>query len=226
MFGKLFVVPTPIGNLQDITLRALEVLKQVAIIAAEDTRHTGKLLAHYEIKKPMLSYQEHNEAQRIPRIIQLLLEGQNVALVSDAGTPAISDPGFKLVRQAIAQSIEVDVLPGASSLLVGLVGSGLPTDRFYFGGFLPRTSAKRQRFLIPLTQLQATLVFFESPHRVMATLADAYQVLGDRQVVVARELTKLHQIYWRGRLSVIDPSLERIKGEVVLVINRTDDAKA
>lgn len=226
MFGKLFVVPTPIGNLQDITLRALEVLKQVNTIAAEDTRHTGKLLAHYEIKKPLLSYQEHNELQRIPQIVQLLQDGQDVALVSDAGTPALSDPGFKLIRQAIAESIEVDVLPGASSILVGLVGSGLPTDKFYFGGFLPRTSSKRQKALVEVKNLSASLIFFESPHRVAAMLSDALAVFGNRQAVIARELTKLHQDYWRGSLGSVESSFssKNIKGEVVVVINRGNDA--
>lgn len=225
MFGKLFVVPTPIGNLQDITLRALEVLKHVDVIAVEDTRHTGKLLAHYEIKKPMLSYQEHNETQRIPQIMQKLIEGQNVALVSDAGTPTLSDPGFKLIRQAVSQSVEVDVLPGASSIVVGIVGSGLPTDKFYFGGFLPRTPSKRQKTLSELLSLKATLVFFESPHRVSAMLADAYQVMGNRQVVVARELTKLHQSYWRGSLEEIESSqgIKKIKGEVVVIIDRAGE---
>lgn len=225
MSGKLYVVPTPIGNMQDITLRALEVLKQVDTIAAEDTRHSGKLLAHYAIKKPMISYQEHNEAQRIPQLIQLLLDGQNVAQVSDAGTPALSDPGFKLIRQAIAQSIEVDVLPGASSIVVGLVGSGLATDKFYFGGFLPRTSIKRQKAFTELLNLPATLVFFESPHRAIATLLDAFAVLGNRQVVVARELTKLHQSYWRGSLDQVKSGFntKAIKGEVVLIISRSED---
>ena len=225
MSGKLFVVPTPIGNLQDITLRALEVLKQVHTIAAEDTRHTGKLLAHYEIKKSLLSYQEHNEPQRIPQIMRLLQEGQDVALVSDAGTPALSDPGFKLIRQAVAESVEVDVLPGASSILVGLVGSGLPTDKFYFGGFLPRTSAKRQKALTELLSLGATLIFFESPHRVAAMLSDVLAVFGDRHVVVARELTKLHQDYWRGNLISVESNFKskNIKGEVVVVIDRADE---
>ena len=226
MPGKLFVVPTPIGNLQDITLRAIEVLKQVDTIAAEDTRHTGKLLAHFEIRKHLLSYQEHNEMQRIPQILKLLQEGQNVALVSDAGTPALSDPGFKLIRQALAESIEVDVLPGASSILVGLVGSGLPTDKFYFGGFLPRTASKRQRVFVELEKLNATLVFFESPHRLVAMLSDALVVFGDRQVVIARELTKLHQDYWRGNLGLVESSFssKNIKGEVVVIIDRADSA--
>lgn len=224
MAGKLFVVPTPIGNLEDITLRALDVLKQVDIIVAEDTRHSGKLLAHFLIKKQMISYQEHNETIRIPQIIQLLEEGKNIAQVSDAGMPALSDPGFKLIREAVAQGIEVDVLPGASSILVGLVGSGLPTDKFYFGGFLPRTSAKRQKSFTELVNLQATLIFFESPHRVAATLEDALVVLGNRQVVVARELTKLHQNYWRGDLNdfKLNMGALKIKGEVVIIINRID----
>jgi 16S rRNA (cytidine1402-2'-O)-methyltransferase len=218
MPGTLFIVPTPIGNLDDITLRAIRILGEVDMIAAEDTRHSGQLLAHLKIKKPFISYQEHNEARRIPEIIQRLAEGQNIALISDAGTPALSDPGFKLVREVMAQQLPIDVLPGASAILVALVGSGLPTDRFYFGGFLPRTSIKRQKAFAELSMLSATLIFFESPHRVAATLADALAALGDRPAVVARELTKLHQQFDAGSLSTLSKKYTQTKGEIVLVI--------
>jgi 16S rRNA (cytidine1402-2'-O)-methyltransferase len=220
MSGTLFIIPTPIGNLDDITLRAIKVLSIVDVIAVEDTRHTGQLLHHLQIKKPMLSYQEHNELQRIPELLQRLTEGQNIALVSDAGTPALSDPGFKLIRAAVAQHIPVDVLPGASAIIVGLVGSGLPTDKFYYGGFLPRTSSKRQTFFREIEQLVATIVVFESPHRVGSALADAETILGNRPVVIARELTKLHQEYWPGSLSdaVALYKNKTIKGEVVIII--------
>lgn len=225
MAGILYIVPTPIGNLDDITLRCLRVLNQVDVIAAEDTRHTGLLLQHYKIKKQMLSYQEHNELQRIPQLIKMLEEDQNVALVSDAGTPGLSDPGYRLIRQAIASQIVVEVLPGPSAILVGLVGSGLATDAFYFGGFLARTSSKRQKQLLELSEIQASLVFFESPYRTAAALADALTVLGDRQVVVARELTKVHQEYWRGSLSEASShfSQKATRGEIVLIIDRQRD---
>jgi 16S rRNA (cytidine1402-2'-O)-methyltransferase len=220
MAGTLYLVPTPIGNLEDITLRAVEVLRQVDIVAAEDTRHTGILLHHFELHKPLISYQEHNEQQRIPEIIAKLENGVNIALVSDAGTPAISDPGYKLVRSAIDSGIPVDALPGPSSTIVALVGSGLPSDKFYFAGFPAKTSAKRQKQFEDLANLPATLIFFESPHRLAQTIADAYAVFNNRQAVVARELTKMHQEYKRGLLAeLVDFYKQKnIKGEIVLLI--------
>lgn len=221
MTGTLFIVPTPIGNLEDITLRALAILGHVDLIAAEDTRHSGQLLAHHQIKKPLISYQEHNEAQRIPQLVAELHQGANIALISDAGTPGLSDPGFKLIRQVAAEGINVDVLPGASSIIVGLVGSALPTDKFFFGGFLPRTTAKRQAIFTSYSTLPASLIFFESPHRIASALADAYSALGDRPAVVARELTKMHQQYDRGSLSelVNKYANKTTKGEIVLIIS-------
>ncbi len=221
MPGTLYLVPTPIGNLEDITLRALHTLQQVDIIAAEDTRHTGLLLSHYQIKKPLISYQEHNEVRRIPEILQYLVDGQNIALVSDAGTPALSDPGFKLIRHLVATNMPVESLPGPSSITVAVAGSGLPTDSFYYGGFLPRTPAKRRRQFARLSQLESTLVFFESPHRLVASLHDAHEELGDRPAVVARELTKLHQEYARGHLSALKERYDsnQPKGEIVLLIH-------
>ena len=226
MPGTLFLVPTPIGNLEDITLRAIAVLQQVDIIAAEDTRHTGLLLQHLHIKKPLLSYQEHNELQRIPEIIARLKDGQNITLVSDAGTPALSDPGYKLIRAAIQSELPVEALPGPSSILVALVGSGLPTDKFYYGGFLPRTASKRQAHFKSLADLPATLIYFESPHRLVSTLTDAHSAFGDRPVVVARELTKIHQEYWRGSLpdAVAVFAKKAVKGEIVLLIRGKNKA--
>lgn len=220
MAGKLFVVATPIGNLEDIALRAIRVLGEVDIIAAEDTRHSGQLLANLHIaKKQFISYQEHNEDRRIPEIIQRLIEGQNVAVISDAGTPAVSDPGFRLIRACIAENIQVEVIPGASSILLALVGSGLPTDSFYFGGFLPRTSVKRQKVFEGLAELPSTLIFFESPHRIGSALADAKAALGDRQAVVARELTKIHEQFDRASLSELSTKYNQsMKGEIVLLI--------
>ena len=219
MSGILYIIPTPIGNREDITLRALSILKEVDVIAAEDTRHTGLLLQHYAIKKPFLSYQEHNEAVRIPEIIQRLKDGQNIALVSDAGTPALSDPGFKLIRAAIAADISIESLPGASSILVALVGSGLPTDKFYYAGFLPRTSSKRQSAFTQVLSLPATLVYFESPHRIASSVQDAFKIFGPRSAVIARELTKLHQEFMRFTLDGSHVAVKKeLKGEIVLLI--------
>ena len=220
MSGRLFVVATPIGNLEDITLRAIRILGDVDAIAAEDTRHSGQLLANLKTpKKPFISYQEHNEDRRIPEIVQRLTDGQNIALISDAGTPAISDPGFRLIRACVGQGIEVQVIPGASSILAALVGSGLPTDSFYFGGFLPRTPAKRQQLFASLAELPSTLVFFESPHRIGPALQDAKTMFGDRQAVVARELTKVHEQFDRGLLTELSTRYNQsIKGEIVFLI--------
>ena len=219
MSGTLFVVPTPIGNRQDMTLRSIEILQQADIVAAEDTRHSGQLLAHLDIRKPMISYQEHNELQRIPVLLNHLQEGKDIALISDAGTPTLSDPGFRLVRAANEAGIAVDALPGASSVTVALSGSGLPTDKFYFGGFLPRTSGKRKTAFASVSQLPATLIFFESPFRIGKALKDALTELGDRPAVVARELTKVHQEYHRASLSELSHQFATdVKGEIVLLI--------
>ena len=224
MSGTLFIVPTPIGNLEDITQRATRVLAEVDVVASEDTRHSGILLKHLGIKKPLVSYEEHNEQRRIPELIDRLLQDQSVALISDAGTPALSDPGFKLIREAIRQGVTVDVLPGASSILVALVASGLPTDKFYFGGFLPRTSAKRIKAAEQVANLPATMIFFESPHRLGQALADLYQGLGNRPVCVARELTKIHQELWRGTLSEASEHFAKrnVKGEIVVVVGSSE----
>jgi 16S rRNA (cytidine1402-2'-O)-methyltransferase len=224
MPGTLYVVATPIGNLEDITHRALRVLREVDIIACEDTRHTRKLLNHYGIKTKVTSYHDHNERERTVELLQALASGANVAIVSDAGTPSISDPGFRLVNEAGAQGLPVVVLPGPTALIAALVASGLPTDEFFFAGFLPARSGSRRTRLAELRELLATLIFYEAPHRIAATLRDAREILGERKAVVARELTKIHEEIVRGRLSELAErfgSEEKARGEIVLVIDRT-----
>jgi 16S rRNA (cytidine1402-2'-O)-methyltransferase len=224
MPGTLYLVATPIGNLADITHRALQVLNDVDLIACEDTRHTRKLLQHYGIDTKTVSYHEHNEQQRALELIELLKQGSDVAVVSDAGTPAISDPGFRLVRAAIESAVKVVPIPGPSAVISALVAAGLPTDEFFFGGFLPaRSTARRARF-DELRSVPGTLIFYEAPHRLAASLKDAYEILGEREAVVARELTKLHEEIRRGPLSELSKhyaSNEQPRGEIVLLIDRT-----
>ena len=223
MPGTLYVVATPIGNLADITHRALQVLTKVDVIACEDTRHTRKLLQHFGIATKTVSYHEHNEKQRSEQLIDDLQKGSDVAVVSDAGTPAISDPGFRLVRAAIENNITVVPVPGPSALITALVATGLPTDEFFFAGFLPSRTGARQSRLRELASIPATLIFYEAPHRLAGTLNDAHSILGEREAVVARELTKLHEELRRGKLSELAEhySREEVRGEVVLVIDRT-----
>ncbi|HKP86796.1 MAG TPA: 16S rRNA (cytidine(1402)-2'-O)-methyltransferase [Blastocatellia bacterium] len=216
MPGTLYLVATPIGNLEDITLRALRVLGEVDLIACEDTRHTRKLLAHYEISKPMVSYHEHNERERTPELVEKLKAGTNIALVSDAGTPLVSDPGFRLVRDSIGQGVRVVPIPGPSALVAALAGSGLATGEFIFAGFLPARRAARRARLAELAGLKSTLIFYEAPHRIKETIRDAREALGDRPSVVARELTKLHEEFIRGPLSEIE--IPQARGEIVLLI--------
>jgi 16S rRNA (cytidine1402-2'-O)-methyltransferase len=217
MSGTLFIIATPIGNLEDITLRALRVLKEVDLIACEDTRHTRKLLTHYQISRPTISYHEHNERERAMELITRLEAGSNIALVSDAGTPLISDPGFHIVREAIERGIPVVPIPGASALTSAIAASGLPTDQFVFAGFLPAKRTARLARLAEFAALPLTVVFYEAPHRIRQTLADAREALGDRRVVVARELTKIHEEFIRGKLSDLElPDTKR--GEMVLLI--------
>jgi 16S rRNA (cytidine1402-2'-O)-methyltransferase len=224
MPGTLYIVATPIGNLEDITHRALRVLRDVDIIACEDTRHTRKLLNHYSIKTKVISYHDHNERERAVELLKALASGENVAIVSDAGTPSISDPGFRLVKEASTQGITVVALPGPTALIAALVASGLPTDEFFFAGFLPARSGARRARLAELRELPATLIFYEAPHRIAATLRDALDMLGERAAVVARELTKIHEEILRGRLSELAErfgSEEKARGEIVLLIDRT-----
>jgi 16S rRNA (cytidine1402-2'-O)-methyltransferase len=222
MRGTLYLVATPIGNLSDITHRALQVLRDVDLIACEDTRHTHKLLSHYGITTKTVSYHEHNEQQRAAHLIDQLQQGQNIAIVSDAGTPSISDPGFRLVRAAIENEVAVVPVPGPSALISALVAAGLPTDEFFFAGFLPARSNARRARLSELQSVPGTLVFYEAPHRLAATLKDAYEVLGERDAVVARELTKVHEEIRRGRLSELSDHYEgeEPRGEIVVLIDR------
>ena len=220
MPGILFVVGTPIGNLGDLSRRARETLAQVSLVAAEDTRRSGRLLAGIDVRVPMLSFFEGNERQRVPQIVNRLLEGEDVALVTDGGMPGVSDPGFRLVRAAAAEGIEVRVVPGPSAVIAALVASGLPTDRFVFEGFLPKREAERIRRLEDLAKEPRTIVVFEAPGRVQILLHDLLTAMGDRQVAVARELTKLHEEVLRGRASEVLTRLTGVdlKGEVALVI--------
>lgn len=224
----LYLVATPIGNLGDISLRALETLKTVDAIASEDTRTTGRLLQHFEIRKPQIAYHEHNEAQAGERIFGLLRAGQSVAVVSDAGTPGVSDPGFTLVRRAIEEGIDVTLIPGASAVVMAIVLSGLPAHSFTFRGFPPRKSNARRRFLAIDKESPHTLVFYESPYRIQALLEDALAVFGDRPAAVCRELTKLHERIERGPLSALIASLagKDQKGEIVVVIGGAERAAA
>ena len=222
MSGTLYIVATPIGNLEDISQRALRILREVDLIACEDTRHTSKLLHHFGIETKTISYHEHNERKRAEELGAVLESGKSVALVSDAGTPLISDPGFRLVNAAIEKGISVTSIPGAAAVVTALAASGLPTDQFYFAGFLPARSNARRAKLEDLTQIPATLIFYEPPHRISATLRDAIDVLGDRHAVVARELTKLHEEFARGLLSELAKRFskaEKVRGEIVLMIS-------
>ena len=218
----LYVVATPIGNLGDITVRALEVLKSVDVIAAEDTRHSGMLLKHFEIKKPLVSYHEHNEAMRTAQLVERLAADENVALITDAGTPALSDPGARLVRACIERGLPLTIIPGPSSILAALVGSGFSTERFYFGGFLPVKSGQRERELRATAERGETTIFFESPYRLTKTLAVCTGIMPDRQLCVARELTKKFEEFRHGIASELLAHYEAHppKGEIVLVISQ------
>jgi len=225
--GILYIVSTPIGNLEDITLRALRILKEVDRIACEDTRQTGKLLNHYGISKPLISFYEHNERERAEELVGMLEAGQNIALVSDAGTPLIADPGYRLVRLAREKSITVTPIPGASAALAALSASGLATDAFTFRGFLPAKSAQRRRIL-ETCGLSETTVFYEAPHRILETLEDAQAVLGPRRpLVVAREITKLHEEFLAGTAEEIRLALASrpsVKGEFVILVGKGEAA--
>ena len=219
--GTLFVVGTPIGNLEDITLRALSTLRSVDVVACEDTRRTRNLLNHYKIETPTTSYHEHNELTKAPELILRLEEGARIALVSDAGMPGISDPGYRLVSLSIRHNIPVVPIPGASAFVAALVASGLPTDAFRFSGFLPSKSSQRRKVLEQQKISHKTLIFFEAPHRILATLDDVHEVLGNRHVVVAREVTKVHEEFLRGRCRDLLAQLrqrEPLRGEITLLI--------
>ncbi len=219
--GTLYIVSTPIGNLEDITLRALRILKEVDLIAAEDTRHTGLLLRHFGIQKPLTSYFEGNELKKREWILSRLKQGDRIALVSDAGTPGISDPGFRLIQMVIENQIPIIPIPGPSAVIAALSVSGLPTDAFLFKGFFPHKSKKRRDLLKQLEETKETLIFYESPHRITETLKDILEILGDREIVLTRELTKIYEEVLRGKVSEIQNQLaeRKLKGEITLVIS-------
>ena len=221
MSGVLYIVATPIGNLEDISLRALRILKEVDRIAAEDTRHTRILLNHYDIRTPLVSYHEHNEKTQAQRLVECLQRGENIALVSDAGTPAISDPGFRLVVEALRADVRIIPLPGPSALATVLSASGLPTDRFAFEGFLPAKRQERDARLHALRSESRTLVFYEAPHRVKESLMTMRRILGDREIVVAREVSKVHEEFLRGSIEQVLAQLaeREVKGELTMVVH-------
>ena len=235
--GKLYLVPTPIGNLSDISTRVMETLESVDLIACEDTRVSGRLLKAMNIKKSMISYHDFNERRQSQRLIESLLAGKSIAVVSDAGAPGISDPAYRVVKSAIENNIEVVALPGPNAIIPALTASGLPTDRFFFEGFLQHRSAARRNRLEQLKELNHTLVFFESPHRIAKMLGDLLQILGDRRICLSREMSKMYEEHLRGKVSeVLEMITERPrKGEMVVVVegaaivkkmkkmNRTDE---
>ena len=221
--GVLYIVSTPIGNLEDITLRALRILKEISLIAAEDTRLTRKLLTHYNISTPTVNYYEHNRFARIPKIIDHLNTGKDVAVVTDAGTPGISDPAYKLIRAAIEIGSRIEAIPGPSASITALTASGLPTDRFIFEGFLPRKKGRKAK-LTRLSAIEATVIFYESPKRIVRTLKDILEFMGDRPAVIGRELTKLHEEMIRGNVSKLLSHFTQKtpRGEFVIMIGKDD----
>jgi 16S rRNA (cytidine1402-2'-O)-methyltransferase len=226
MPGRLYVVSTPIGNLEDITYRAVRILKEADWIACEDTRTTGHLLRHYDIHTATLSYHEHNEAERAAELFDRLKNGETGALVSDAGTPLLSDPGYRIVRGAAQAGIRVEAIPGPSALLAALVVSGLPVDQFHFGGFLPAKQGQRLRVLESLAAEPATLIFYEAPHRILESLEDVASALGKREIAVARELTKMHEEVLRGTPAEVLAKLrakDMIRGEFVILISKATE---
>ena len=223
MRGSLLIVATPIGNLEDITLRALRVLKEVDLIACEDTRKTRKLLSHYGIrKKRLVSFFEANERRRVPEIVDCLSQGKDVALVSNAGTPGISDPGYRLVERLVQEDIPISIIPGPCALVSALVISGLPTDSFFFKGFLPRRPGRKKKELHSLKDYKAAIIFYESPYRLKTTLADIKEILGERRVAVVKELTKKFERVYRGSVSEVMEAIDNeevLKGEYVVIVD-------
>ena len=220
----LYIVATPIGNMEDITLRALRILDEVSLIAAEDTRKTGRLLSAFGIKTPLTSYHEHNKISRLPSLLEHL-EGEDVALVSEAGMPGISDPGYELVVAVIGRGIRVEPIPGASVLVTALAVSGLPTDQFMYVGFLPRRKGQRRELLQEVEPQRGTIIAFEAPHRLVATLRDILEVLGDRRIAVCRELTKMYEEVFRGTVSGAIDHFSQPIGEFTLVIEGKPEEK-
>lgn len=220
MAGALYIIATPIGNLEDMTFRAVRMLGEVDLIAAEDTRHSLKLLNHFNIAKPLTSYFDHNKQFKGERILNALRQGKSVALISDAGTPCISDPGYQLVRDAVSENISVIPIPGSCAAIAALSASGLPTDNFFFAGFPPSRQVKRKAFLAGMMKLSGTLVIYEAPHRTVECLNDIREVMGERQVVVARELTKIYEELLRGKVSEVLECVKKgkVRGEVVILV--------
>jgi len=218
--GILYICGTPIGNLEDITLRALKILKKVKLIAAEDTRHTKKLLNHYQINTKATSYYEYNKFKKAPYLVEILKNGQDIALVSDAGMPGISDPGYVLIDLALKNNIKIIPVPGVSALITALIVSGLPTDKFVFEGFLPRKIKERKRYFKSIENEERTIIFYETPHRLKRALKDMLEIWGDRKIVIARELTKKYEEIIRGNLSKVlnEINTKEIKGEITLVV--------
>jgi 16S rRNA (cytidine1402-2'-O)-methyltransferase len=223
--GILYIVGTPIGNLEDMTFRAIRILQIVDAIAAEDTRHTGKLLHHFQIKTPQISYHQHNIQSRIPQLIERLQRGENVALVTDAGMPCVSDPGYELVKACAEASIQVIPIPGPTAAITALAASGLPSDRFCFEGFLPVKGKERREYLAAIQQESRTLIFYEAPHRLRQTLQDFLETIGtERAIVISRELTKLHETFWRGTVAeaITYFQQEDPRGEYTLILAGAD----
>ncbi len=218
--GTLYLVPTPIGNLGDMTQRALDILSQSELIACEDTRLSGRLLAHFGIRKRLISYHDFNEEARLPQLLKILQSGGNVSVVTDAGSPGLSDPAYRIIRAAIDNNITVSPLPGANALIPALTGSGLPLDRFYFEGFLPNKSGARRNRLERLRELEHTLIFYESPFRIEKAVQDTHDILGDREACIAREISKIYEEFIRGSLSQILEKIrgKTIKGEIVFLV--------
>lgn len=228
MKGNLYIVATPIGNLEDITLRAIRILKEVDIIIAEDTRHTLKLLNHLEISKPLISYYKQNEQIKSIHILEEIENGKNVALVSDAGTPGISDPGEVIIKEAIEREINIIPIPGACAFVNALVPSGIETSQFYFEGFLPVSKSEKEERLKKIKEIESTIILYEAPHKLLKTLTEIERVLGNRRICLSRELTKIHEEFIRGNVSdVLEKlnNLESIKGEFVIIIEKNFESK-
>ena len=226
--GTLYVVATPIGNLEDISPRAQRILREVDVIAAEDTRHTRKLLTHCQIQNQLIAYHDHNESRQSEVLIKKLLSGQSLALVSDAGTPCISDPGYRLVRRCSELAIRVVPVPGPSAVIAALSAAGLPTNQFYFAGFPPLKAGKRRKFFLELATIPVTMVFYESPYRVQKTLEVMQELMGDRECVVARELTKIHEEFVRGSIAEVRQAIgaKAVKGEFVILLSGCSEPDA